>query len=106
MGESHDVSRHIKAYMAVFTALAVGTVATVAASWMNVSVVLGIAIALMIAATKASLVASIFMHLKWERAACIWGPLILCAFFFLLLIFLPVLVANDWPPQVRYGTWG
>lgn len=106
MGDSHDVSRHIKAYLAVFTALAFFTIVTVAASWLDVSKGLGIGIALAIAATKASLVATIFMHLKWERSAAIWGTLILCAFFFLVLIFVPMLVANDWPPQVKYGTWG
>lgn len=106
MAESHDVSRHVKAYMAVFAALAVFTVVTVAVSTLDVTKGLGIGIALAIAATKASLVAAIFMHLKWERSTVIWGTLALCVIFFFVLILVPVLTVSDWPPQVKYGTWG
>jgi cytochrome c oxidase subunit IV len=60
---------------------------------------------LVIAAFKASLVAAIFMHLKWEKAPSIWWVLVACAIFFVALIFLPVLTMNDVPPQAHQGMW-
>lgn len=108
MADSHaDISKHVKAYVGVFVALAVFTVITVVAAYgIHVSTPAHIAIALVIAAIKASLVAAIFMHLKWERGQAIWIVLALCAFFFLLLIFLPVLSAADAPPQTQMSSWG
>jgi len=106
MGGSHaDVSKHVKAYYAVFTTLAVLTIITVAVAQFHFSDVGNIAVALLIAAFKASLVAAVFMHLKWERAAWIWGSLILCAAFFMVLIFVPVLTNSDSPPQVQHSSW-
>ena len=107
MADAHaDVSKHVKSYVAVFVALAVFTVLTVAASTQDFGGSWNVVVALSIAAIKASLVAAIFMHLKWERAPSIWWVLALCAIFFVVLMALPVLVANDLPPQVRLGSWG
>ncbi len=107
MADAHaDVRKHVKAYIAVFAALAVFTVVTVAASRIHVSTGMHIGIAMLIAVIKASLVAAIFMHLKWERGRVIWLTLGLCAFFFVALMTLPTLVAHDLPPQVYHGTWG
>ncbi len=107
MADAHaDVSKHVRIYMAVFVALAVGTVLTVLASRHDFGGSINMVIALAIATVKASLVAAIFMHLKWESCSAIWVTLAFCAVFFTALIFLPVLIANDLPPQVRIGTWG
>ena len=57
------IEEHIKVYLTVFGALAVLTVLTVAASYMNVSATEAIFLALTIATVKASLVAGYFMHL-------------------------------------------
>ncbi len=80
--------------MLVFGALAVLTIITVAASWLKVSVAVGIFIALVIASIKGSLVASVFMHLVHEKATLFW-VLIISAFFFLLLILLPVMQSSE-----------
>ncbi|MFQ5413069.1 MAG: cytochrome C oxidase subunit IV family protein [Phycisphaerae bacterium] len=106
MAHDHaDVTKHVKAYMYVFGALAGFTILTVAASRLPTATGAGIAIALLIAATKASLVAAIFMHLKWERSKTIWYSLALCGVFFIALMALPVLVTNDHPVQTHAGTW-
>ncbi|MEK6675262.1 MAG: cytochrome C oxidase subunit IV family protein [Planctomycetota bacterium] len=106
MGGAHaDVSKHVKAYIGVFVALAVLTVVTVLASYIQVSMGLHITIALVIATIKASFVAAIFMHLKWERGASIWWSLCLCAIFFAVLMMLPSLTVYDHPPRVEDKMW-
>jgi cytochrome c oxidase subunit IV len=106
MGDSHaDISKHVKAYVGVFIALAIATVLTVLASLLDVSTTAHISIALLIAAVKASLVAAIFMHLKWERSISIWWVLAFCAIFFVALLLLPVLTAQESVPGVVRGTW-
>lgn len=107
MGGAHsDVSKHIRAYLLVFGALAVFTVLTVAASYIKVSMPTHIGIALVIAAVKATMVAAIFMHLKWERGLSIWVTLAFCAIFFITLLLLPVLTSVDLPPKAQHGMWG
>lgn len=106
MDHAHaDVSKHIKVYIAVFIALAIGTVLTVAANHLKVSHAVGIGIALLIASVKATLVAAIFMHLKWEKSLWIWSTLAICAAFFCFLLFIPLLSSRDMPAQSRVGTW-
>jgi cytochrome c oxidase subunit 4 len=106
MGDAHaDISKHVKAYLRVFAVLAILTVVTVAVSRIHFSGAGNMVIALVIAAFKASLVAAIFMHLKWEKAPSIWWVLALCAIFFLALIFLPVLTTELLPPQAQQGMW-
>ncbi|MCH7908859.1 MAG: cytochrome C oxidase subunit IV family protein [Candidatus Hydrogenedentes bacterium] len=61
--------KHVRAYIAVFVALLVLTVLTVAASSLTTGVAASIVIALTIAAVKGSLVGSFFMHLAWEKRA-------------------------------------
>lgn len=106
MAGSHaDVQKHVKAYVAVFGALAVLTVLTVLASYVQVSQTMHITIALIIATVKASLVAAIFMHLKWERGASIWWTLLICALFFIVLMALPSLTSFELPPQAMHSMW-
>jgi len=107
MAHGHaDISKHVKLYLGVFLALAIGTVITVAANHIHFQEhAVAIGIALLIASVKASLVAAVFMHLKWEKSIWIWTTLAFCGVFFIVLLFIPVLTTNDLPPQVKMGTW-
>jgi len=76
--------------MVVFAALAALTILTVAASFLHVSTSGHIAIALFIAAIKASMVGAYFMHLISERKA-LYSILILCVVLLLaLLVIIPM----------------
>ena len=102
-GGHADISKHVKAYIGVFIALAIATVITVLASTVDFGGHVNIGVALLIAVIKASLVAAIFMHLKWERSGAIWWTLGLCAIFFAALIMLPVLTEST--IAGKHGTW-
>ena len=107
MSDSHvDVRKHVKLYIGVFGALAVLTVLTVAASTVDFGGSTNVVIALVIATCKASLVAAIFMHLKWEKTRAIWWTLALCAVFFAVLMVVPLVTLQDLPPGVKLGSWG
>ena len=75
--------------MTVFAALAVLTVVTVAASYLDISTGEAILLALTIASIKGSLVAGYFMHLISEKALITW-LLKLTAGFFFVLMFIPM----------------
>jgi len=92
--DAHDIQKHVRRYLFVFYALIVGTVMTVAASWLHIdSVALTIAIALFIACIKGFLVAGYFMHLMSERKM-IYGILIATVFFFASLMYLTIWSMN------------
>jgi cytochrome c oxidase subunit IV len=82
-GVAHD-SIQVRGYIAVFGALLVLTLVTVGVSYLNLQETPTVVIALAIAATKASLVAMFFMHLKGERPMVFW-PLGLTAVLFVAL---------------------
>ena len=84
-----DIQSNIKVYMMVFAALAVLTVVTVAASYLDISTGEAILLALTIASIKGSLVAGYFMHLISEKALITW-ILMLTAGFFFVLMFIPM----------------
>ena len=67
-----DIKSHVKVYILVFAALAVLTIVTVAASYLNLSTGEAIFLALSIASIKGSLVVSYFMHLISEKALITW----------------------------------
>ncbi len=105
-GGHADVQKHVKAYLGVFVALAVLTVVTVLASKIHFgSKAANITIALLIATFKASLVAAIFMHLRWERGASIWWTLLICAAFFAVLMSVPSLTVFELPKQAIFQMW-
>ena len=81
---TESIQEHIKVYLTVFGALAVLTILTVMASYLDVSSSEAIFLALTIATIKASLVAGYFMHLITEKQTIVW-ILILTFFFFLVL---------------------
>lgn len=106
MAHGHaDIQKHVRAYIGVFVGLALLTVLTVAASYIQVSTGLHITIALIIATVKASMVAAIFMHLKWERGISIWWTLGICALFFAVLMLLPSLTTFELPPKAQRTMW-
>ncbi|MBX2992751.1 MAG: cytochrome C oxidase subunit IV family protein [Bacteroidetes bacterium] len=89
-----DVKKTVRTYILVFVALMGLTVITVAISYLHLSVAAAITVALIVATVKASLVAMYFMHLVSERKAIYW-TLALTAFFFILLMFLPIFSDQD-----------
>lgn len=86
---AEDIKKHVRVYITVFVALMFLTLVTVTVSYLHLSVGVAIAVALTIAAVKASLVASYFMHLISEKKL-IYATLILTAVFFIALMSLPV----------------
>jgi caa(3)-type oxidase subunit IV len=94
MSDAASVRKSIRTYMMVGAALFVFTGITVAVNQVHLAVPLAITVALLIAVTKGSMVASIFMHLSHERN-WIYGSLILAAIFFLALIFIPLATVSD-----------
>jgi cytochrome c oxidase subunit 4 len=87
---AEDVRRQVKTYVAVFVALMVLTIATVGASYLRLVVPVAIAVALVIAVLKGSIVAGFFMHLVHEKRI-IYGALLLTLVLLVALLFLPVL---------------
>ncbi len=100
--EAALVRQHVRVYVMVFVALAVLTVVTVAISYLHLPTVLAISVAMAVASVKAGLVGGYFMHLVTEQRVIIW-LLVLCAAFFVFLMFLPVGTESGieplWPPS-------
>jgi caa(3)-type oxidase subunit IV len=93
-----DISKHVRLYISIFVVLGALTVVTVLASYVHLgakeSHVGNMLLGMFIALIKASLVAAIFMHLKWERKIIYW-TLVLCFLKFTLLMVLPLLTIGD-----------
>ena len=70
--EAALVKQHVRVYVMVFAALAVLTVVTVAISYLQLPTAYAIAIAMVVATVKASLVALYFMHLISEEKVILW----------------------------------
>jgi cytochrome c oxidase subunit 4 len=88
---------HIKRYMLVFYALLIGTAFTVWASYIQLHPpVWNIILALVIACTKAFLVAGYFMHMISERKM-IYSIMSFTAFFFVGLMGLTLWSLADFP---------
>ncbi len=87
--EAARVREHVRVYVMVFVALAVLTIVTVAISYLHLPTVFAISVAMVVATVKASLVAGYFMHLLSEEKVILY-LLLLCAAFFLALMFLPL----------------
>lgn len=91
---AEEVDRHVRAAYYVFGSLLVLTGFTVGAYFLHLPKHLAIALALLIATTKGSLVAAWFMHLVSERKLILW-MLVLTATLFIPLLLLPVLTVAD-----------
>jgi len=89
-----DVKKAVRGYLKIGAALYVFTVITVAVNQVHLVVPLAITVALIIALTKGSMVASVFMHLSHEKK-WIYGSLLMCVVGFLLVIFLPLFTIGN-----------
>jgi cytochrome c oxidase subunit 4 len=89
-----DIDRHVKIYITVFVALMALTIITVAISRLHLPVHEAVAIAMLVAVVKGSLVAGFFMHLISEKKL-IYAVLALTVAFFVVLLFLPVLTHSN-----------
>ena len=83
-----EIKQHVRTYVAVFAALAALTVVTVAVSYLDLTTSTAIAVALLVASVKASLVALYFMHLLTERRT-ILGILGITVIFFAVCLYVP-----------------
>ena len=89
-----DIDKHVRIYITVFVVLMVLTIVTVAVSRYHLPVPVAVSVALLVATIKGSLVACYFMHLISEKKL-IYAVLALTAFFFIVLLALPVLTHSD-----------
>jgi cytochrome c oxidase subunit 4 len=85
---------NIRPYIMVFMALMVLTLITVGVSYLHLPTLEAIALALVIASVKASLVACYFMHLMSERKLILWTLLLSMVFFFFVLV-IPTITAGN-----------
>lgn len=85
---AEEIRKHVRVYYAVFAALAVLTMVTVAVSYLHLDTLPAVGVALAIASVKGSLVALFFMHLISERTVIYW-TLGLCVVFFAVLMLVP-----------------
>ena len=88
------VKKSIRTYGIVGGLLLMFTAITVAANQVHLAVPVAITVALIIAATKGSMVGAIFMHLNHEQR-WIYGALLLTVVFFVVLLFLPLATTSD-----------
>jgi cytochrome c oxidase subunit 4 len=82
------IRKEVRKYLAVLAALAALTVVTVAISYIHLPTPQAVALALVVATIKGSLVAAFFMHLISERKL-IYAVLLITVFFFGLLLWGP-----------------
>ena len=92
--DAAEVKKSVRSYLTVFGMLMLFTIITVAVSRFHFAVPIAITVALVIAAMKGSMVATVFMHLSHEKRA-IYGALLLTFVFFFVLLFIPVLAMLD-----------
>lgn len=89
-----EIDKHVRIYIMVFATLMVLTVVTVAVSYLHLEIHEAVAIALVIASIKASLVALFFMHLVSERQVVLL-ILALTGVFAVALLLLPIITNLD-----------
>jgi cytochrome c oxidase subunit 4 len=100
--DDHDVSKHIKTYLLIGLFLLIGTALTVWAAQIHFgSHSMNIAIGLLIATVKASLVALFFMHLISEKTA-IYMFMGVTVFFVTGLMVLTLWASHDMPFEAEH----
>jgi len=92
--DSTSIKKNIRVYLMIGAALFVGTAITVAVNQVHLAIPIAIAVALVIATTKGSLVAAVFMHLSHEKK-WIYGALLLTLICFITVLAIPYLTVND-----------
>jgi caa(3)-type oxidase subunit IV len=88
------IKQSIRSYLKIGAALYVFTIITVAVNQIHLAVPFAVTLALLIAATKGSMVASVFMHLSHEKQ-WIYGSLLLTVVFFIVLMTIPMFTTMD-----------
>jgi caa(3)-type oxidase subunit IV len=88
------IRKSVRTYLTIGAALFVGTVITVAVNRVHLAVPLAVTVALIIATTKGSMVASVFMHLSAEKK-WIYGALALTLIGFIILMTVPMFTVMD-----------
>ena len=81
-----EIKKHVRVYVMVFGALAVLTVVTVAVSYLDISILPALIIALIIALVKGGLVAGYFMHLISEKKVIAWVLIVTVVFLVCMFI--------------------
>ena len=99
-----DIRAHVKIYLTVFGALMVLTLVTVAIAYLNLPIGQAVALALIVATIKGSLVAMFFMHLKGEKPIIVW-TLALTMSFLVVLFGLPLWTDSDRIVDTRPTIW-
>ena len=89
-----DIDKHVKVYITVFVSLMVLTIVTVAISRFHLPVHQAVAIAMIVALIKGTLVAGYFMHLLSEKKL-ILAVMALTVVFFIVLLGLPVITHEN-----------
>jgi caa(3)-type oxidase subunit IV len=92
--DSAEVKKSIRTYVMIGLALLAFTGITVAANQFHFGVPVAVAVALIIATMKGSMVASVFMHLSHEKK-WVYGALILTVLGFLILMTVPSFTNAD-----------
>src|SRR5215471_5205216 len=88
------IRKHVRTYWMIGASLFAFTIITVAVNQVHLAIPLAIAVALIIAAFKGSMVASVFMHLSSEKK-WIYGALLLTVLFFIVLMSVPLFTQLD-----------
>ncbi len=94
MSHDIDIDKWVRNYMYVFGALLVGTVLTVAASYLHLPPGPAVALALAIACAKGSLVVLFFMHLIDEKKLIYW-VMGLAVVFFVFELIVPMITEGN-----------
>ena len=94
MGQDIDIDKWVRNYMFVFGALFVGTILTVAVSYLDLSSGPAVVVALLIACAKGSLVVLFFMHLIDEKKLIYWLMALAVAFFIFAMV-IPLMTEGD-----------
>jgi cytochrome c oxidase subunit 4 len=84
-----DIDRQVRTYILVFVSLMALTIVTVAVSRLHLPVAGAVAVALVVASIKGTLVAGYFMHLVSEKKLIYW-VLIFTVTCFVAVLLLPL----------------
>lgn len=97
-----EIHQEVRRYLYVFGLLIIGTIVTVAASYLDLpSFAWTVALALLIASVKGFFVAGYFMHLMDEKKM-VYGILGSTVFFVIGLMFLTIWAMSDPPTNTIY----
>ncbi len=91
---AEEAKKHRNTYLVVFAALGALTILTVAIAYVDLDTPIAIAVAMLVALVKGSLVACYFMHLLTEKQT-LFNILIVSVVFFFVLLLTPVLAEQD-----------